>query len=86
MKEKQTKDNQEELEEKQANYYDNIDIAKEIKNKTLYFIEETERISINVPRNIILSAKKIGNSTGAGYQNTLKTAMAIGLHQLSKQL
>ena len=72
--------------EQQAKYYDEIDIVKELKKKKLYLIEETERISINVPKNILLSAKKIGNSTGTGYQNTLKTAMAIGLHQLSKQL
>ena len=47
---------------------------------------QTKRINMIIPNSIFVEAEKISKKTGTGYQNTLKTAMAIGLHQLSKQL
>jgi hypothetical protein len=79
-------DNDKKLQE-QANYYDNVDITKEFDMKKAKLVKSNiKRVNILIPNDIFLEAEKIGKITGIGYQNTLKTAMAIGLHQLAKQL
>lgn len=79
-------DNNKELEE-QTNYYDNLNIDNEFDiSKAVFLKTQTKRINMIIPNSIFVEAEKISKKTGTGYQNTLKTAMAIGLHQLSKQL
>jgi predicted DNA binding CopG/RHH family protein len=74
---------------KLAEYYDKIDLTEEEDFSKAVF-EEAEntlkKVNILIPNNIIEYAKKIGSKTGVGYQNTLKTAMAIGLEQLKSDM
>jgi predicted DNA binding CopG/RHH family protein len=71
----------------QSEYYENIEIEKEFDLAKSKFIKaKTKRVNILIPNSLFLESEKISKITGIGYQNTLKTAMAIGLHQLSKQL
>ena len=69
-------------------FYDEIEINSEnfdMDNAVLKKAE-TKKISIIIPSQIFLKAKNLASKTGIGYQNTLKTAMAIGLNTLSKNL
>lgn len=71
----------------QAKYYDEekienaFDVTKAKKTKG-----KIKRVNMLLPVNIYLKADKIGRITGTGYQNTLKTAIAIGLHQLDDEI
>jgi hypothetical protein len=65
-------------EEKIENAFD-VTQAKRAKGKI-------KRVNMLLPVNIYLKADKIGRITGTGYQNTLKTAIAIGLHQLDDEI
>ncbi|MFC1771548.1 hypothetical protein ACFLZV_06660 [Candidatus Margulisiibacteriota bacterium] len=69
--------------EKQAMHYDNSDLEEEFD-----FSHGTKRAGKNKRVNMLLKndlyeeALRIGEITGAGYQNTLKMAIAIGLRTL----
>ncbi|MFH1715309.1 MAG: hypothetical protein ABH857_03840 [Elusimicrobiota bacterium] len=70
-----------------AAYYDDVDIekafdfSKAVKNKGT-----VKRVNMLVPHDLYVEAEKIGRMTGTGYQNALKTAIAIGLHRLMFEL
>lgn len=73
--------------EKLANNYDKVNTGKEFDfTKAKLTKAKTKRVNMIIPNDIFIEAEKIGKITGIGYQNTLKTAIAIGLHQITKQL
>jgi hypothetical protein len=77
----------EELE--QMEYFDKVDLEEEfdlsnIKSKIVKI--NNKRITMLIPNKIFQNALKVARETGTGYQNALKTAMAIGLKELLKQL
>lgn len=71
----------------EAGYYDKaeieeaFDLTKLSKKKG-----RIKRVNMLLPVNVFLRADRIGRITGTGYQNTLKTAIAIGLHQLDEEI
>ena len=69
-------------------FYDEVEINNENfdLNNVIFKKAKTKKISIIIPNEIFLKAKNLASKTGIGYQNTLKTAMAIGLNTLSKNL
>ncbi|MFH1309518.1 MAG: hypothetical protein ABIH85_02425 [Candidatus Omnitrophota bacterium] len=71
----------------QAEYYDKADIEKAFDlTKTSKNKGKIKRVNMILPINVFLKADEIGRITGTGYQNTLKTAIAIGLHQLDEEI
>tara|TARA_B100000586_G_C19972095_1_gene368233 strand:+ start:499 stop:750 length:252 start_codon:yes stop_codon:yes gene_type:complete len=74
-------------EEKQAEYYDSVESDKEFDySKAVRLKPEIKRVNINLPVSLFTEANNLGRVTGAGYQNTLKTAIAIGLSNLKNQI
>ena len=73
--------------EKQAFYYDKINTEEAFDiSKANFQKAKTKRVNMLIPESIFIEAEKISKITGVGYQNTLKTAIAIGLHQLQENL
>ncbi len=71
----------------QAEYYDRAEIEKAFDlTKTSRNKGKIKRVNMLLPINVFLKADEIGRITGTGYQNTLKTAIAIGLHQLDEEI
>jgi len=71
----------------QAEYYDKAEIEKAFDlTKISRNKGKIKRVNMLLPINVFLKADKIGRITGTGYQNTLKTAIAIGLHQLNEEI
>ncbi|NQY75410.1 MAG: hypothetical protein HRT90_11750 [Candidatus Margulisbacteria bacterium] len=74
-------------EEKQATIYDREDSEKLFDySKAVRVKPKIKRVNINLPRNLVTQASDIGDITGTGYQNVLKTAIAIGLHKLNSEI
>ena len=67
--------------------YDEADIEKDFDIKNAKFLPaKNKKISIIITNEIFNEAQLLSNKTGIGYQNTLKTAMAIGLQYLHNQI
>tara|TARA_B100000586_G_C20114127_1_gene431848 strand:+ start:1995 stop:2264 length:270 start_codon:yes stop_codon:yes gene_type:complete len=73
--------------EKQAAYYDSEESDKDFDDsKATYVKGKLKQISIDIPYDVFNDAEELGRVTGTGYENSLKTAMVIGLHNLKQQL
>ena len=68
--------------EELAGFYDNADLTK----VGSWDKAKIQKINIGIPSAAIRRAKKLANISGNSYQNTLKTAMSIGLKQLEKEI
>ncbi len=72
--------------QKQAHYYDTVELEEGFdltQKKRRHTVNK--RVHILIPEHLYQTAMKIGTSAGTGYQNTLKMAIMIGLHELEEK-
>ncbi len=68
-------------------YFDTVDLKKEFDfSKAKRIPARRKRITMNIPFGLYKQAFEIGEETGIGYQNSLKTAIAIGLRHLKEEV
>jgi hypothetical protein len=74
-------------EKKQAEYYEKTNFSKLMKSKKgRHVIPFVKRITINISERIYQEANELDTYMSMGYQNILKTAMTLGLHELYNQV
>ncbi len=71
----------------QAAYFDKVVLSEEFDfSKAIRVPAKIKRVTMNIPFLLYKEAFQIGEETGIGYQNSLKTAIAIGLKHLKKEV
>lgn len=72
-----------------AEYYDDTDfsdIMKTSKDKKKIFGVNKKRITMNISEEVYIDANKLDKFMNMGYQNVLKTAIALGLSDLHQAI
>ena len=70
-----------------ANYYDEVDLEKAFDFKKAKIVHpQFKRINLNISESQVELATSLAQITGNGYQNMIKTAISIGLHQLAQNI
>ncbi len=70
-----------------ANFYDHVDLEKECDfSRAIKVKGQMQRITLNTPMEMYTEAKQLESITGVGYQGALKTALAIGLGHLKREM